>query len=224
MQSEEFRFPGHTEYLTEAFGCKNSLMFLTGEYFKIGVVTGHIPLSEVAESITTEAVYEKILLMHNSLLTDFGVRKPKIAVLGLNPHAGENGLLGAEEQDVIMPAIEKATAEGLIVIGPFPADGFFGNRMHQLYDGILAMYHDQGLVPFKLMNFETGVNFTAGLPVVRTSPDHGTAYAIAGKNEANEQSFREAVYSACDIIKNRRLYEEINRNPLQSQLIKEKEL
>jgi 4-hydroxythreonine-4-phosphate dehydrogenase len=224
IQSEEFRFPGHTEYLTSAFSLDDSLMFLCGEHFKLGVVTGHIPLSAVSANITEDRIYKKIRLMAQSLKTDFNIRKPKIAVLGLNPHAGDSGLLGSEEADLITPAIERANKSDIMAFGPFSADGYFGAHSYHNFDGTLAMYHDQGLIPFKYANFETGVNFTAGLPVVRTSPDHGTAYGIAGKNEANEQSFREAVYLACDIVKNRKLDIEVNKNPLKSQLVKEKEL
>jgi 4-hydroxythreonine-4-phosphate dehydrogenase len=224
IQNENFSFPGHTEYLMESFGMQDSLMFLIGEEFKIGVVTGHIPLSEVADAISSEKVLSKIRIMHESLITDFGIPNPKIAVLGLNPHAGESGLLGSEEEESITPAIEAARNEGILSMGPYPADGFFGTHMHHNFDGILAMYHDQGLVPFKLLHFEKGVNYTAGLPVVRTSPDHGTAYAIAGKNMANEQSFREAVYLACDVLRQKKAHEEMNRNPLQSQVSKEKEI
>ncbi|MGZ5281204.1 MAG: 4-hydroxythreonine-4-phosphate dehydrogenase PdxA [Bacteroidia bacterium] len=224
IQSEEFNFPGHTEYLTEKFGSENSLMFLVGEHFKIGVATGHIPLNQVSEKITAEGIVSKLQLMQTSLETDFNIRKPKIAVLGLNPHAGEAGLLGNEEIETIIPAIEKAKQNGIMAFGPFPADGFFGSRLYNSFDGILAMYHDQGLTPFKLLNFETGVNYTAGLRVVRTSPDHGTAYNIAGKNMADESSFREAVFMAATIVKNRALYIEVNKNPLRSQVVKEKEL
>ena len=223
IQSDTFKFAGHTEYITQALGKEDSLMFLHGEHFKLAVATGHIPLKEVAEKITSELIYKKIKLMHQSLKVDFNIRKPKIAVLGLNPHAGDNGLLGTEDIDIIAPAIARAKKEDLIVFGPYPADGYFGAHTYHQFDGTLAMYHDQGLIPFKFANFETGVNFTAGLPVVRTSPDHGTAYNIAGKNEANEQSFREAIYLACDIVKNRRMQIEVTKNPLKSQLVKEKE-
>ncbi|RYD77130.1 MAG: 4-hydroxythreonine-4-phosphate dehydrogenase PdxA [Sphingobacteriales bacterium] len=224
IQSEEFNFPGHTEYLTDKFGAENSLMFLVGEHFKIGVVTGHIPLSEVPRKISEQSILTKLQLMNTSLERDFNIRKPKIAVLGLNPHAGEEGLLGPEEVETITPAIETAKEKGIMAFGPFPADGFFGSRLYNSFDGILAMYHDQGLTPFKLLNFETGVNYTAGLKVVRTSPDHGTAYNIAGKNVADESSFREAVFMAATIVKNRALYIEVNENPLRSQLVKEKEM
>jgi 4-hydroxythreonine-4-phosphate dehydrogenase len=223
IQSEDFKFAGHTDYLAEAFNKSESLMVMDGEHFRVALVTGHIPVHEIASRITADAVYRKIKLMIQSLIVDFNIRKPKIAVLGLNPHAGDTGLLGTEENEMIMPAIERARKEDLLVFGPYPADGYFGAHTYHNFDATLAMYHDQGLVPFKFANFEKGVNFTAGLPVVRTSPDHGTAYDIAGKNLANEQSFREAVYLACEIVKNRRLYTEVNKNPLKSQMVKEKD-
>lgn len=204
IQSDAFKFPGHTEFLTQNFEAKDSLMFLCTEYFRVGVTTGHIPLSEVSKAITKDKLKSKINLMLKSVKKDFGILKPKIAVLGLNPHAGENGLLGKEENEVISPVIEAFKAEGHLVFGPFPADGFFGNNSYTKYDAILGQYHDQGLIPFKTIAFEEGVNFTAGLPIVRTSPDHGTAFDIAGKGVANESSFRAALYMAIDIIKNRR--------------------
>ena len=173
--------------------------------------------------ISTEGILKKLKLFQSSLKEDFNIRKPKIAVLGLNPHAGDGGLLGKEEIDIIIPAIEAAKKQDIIVFGPYPADGFFGAHTYHNFDGILAMYHDQGLIPFKFANFDTGVNFTAGLPVVRTSPDHGTGYDIAGKNQANEQSFRDAIYLACDIVKNRKIYAEVNKNPLKNQLTRERD-
>jgi 4-hydroxythreonine-4-phosphate dehydrogenase len=204
IQNDEFKFPGHTEFLTQNFEAKDSLMFLCTENIRVGVTTGHIPLSEVPNAITKDRLKSKINLMLKSVKNDFGIIKPKIAVLGLNPHAGENGLLGKEENEVISPVIEEFKAQGHLVYGPFPADGFFGNNSYSKYDGILAQYHDQGLTPFKTIAFEEGVNFTAGLSIVRTSPDHGTAFDIAGKGVANETSFRAALYMAIDIIKNRR--------------------
>lgn len=204
IQNDNFRFAGHTEYLTQHFGSNDSLMFLVSEGLRVGVVTGHIPLQDVSKSITTELIISKIKLMNASLKSDFGIQKPRIAVLGLNPHAGEEGLLGQEENTIIKPAIEACKSKGMLVFGPYPADGFFGTSHYKKVDGILAMYHDQGLIPFKTLAFDSGINFTAGLPVVRTSPDHGTAYDIAGKNLASENSMREAVYLACDIIRNRR--------------------
>ena len=217
IQSEKFSFPGHTEYLKAKFGVDETLMIMVGESMKIGIVSGHVPISQVSSLITTDSVLKKIRLMNHSLLHDFGIRKPRIAVLGLNPHAGDNGLLGKEENEKITPAILKAQQDGLLVFGPFPADGFFGAGSFKSFDGILAMYHDQGLTPFKALSFDTGVNFTAGLPVVRTSPVHGTAFSIAGKGEASDSSFRQALYLACDIFRNRQLYNSISKNPLRRQ-------
>jgi 4-hydroxythreonine-4-phosphate dehydrogenase len=217
VQSENFHFPGHTEYLKSKFGVDEALMFMIGESLKIGMVTGHVPLNKVSELITIDTVSQKIRLMHHSLQFDFAIRKPRIAVLGLNPHAGDNSLLGNEEAEVIIPAIQIAQQEGMLAFGPFPADGFFGAGSFTKFDGILAMYHDQGIIPFKALSFDTGVNFTAGLPIVRTSPVHGTAFSIAGKGEASENSFRQAVYLACDIYRNRQLYKEISHNPLKHQ-------
>jgi len=218
IHSEEFPFPGHTEYIEESFGAKgDSLMLLVGELLRIGVVTGHIPLSEVAASIDEEKVYSRIQIMHKTMVQDFRIRSPKIAVLGLNPHSGEEGLLGKEEEDIIMPAIKKAREkDNILVFGPYPADGFFGAADYKNFDAVLAMYHDQGLAPFKAIYFEEGVNFTAGLPVVRTSPAHGTAYHLAGKGEASTESFRQALYLALDIYRNRELYREITSDPLQT--------
>ncbi len=201
VQSDEFSFPGHTEYLTEQANEKESLMFLVNKGLRVGVVTGHVPLHEVSKRITKEKVVSKLTLMINSLKRDFGIKKPKVAVLGLNPHAGENGLLGKEEEDVIMPSIEQLREKNHLIWGPFPADGFFGQGTYRDFDGILAMYHDQGLIPFKTLAFEEGVNYTAGLPFIRTSPDHGTAFSIANKFEADETSFRNALYLANDIVR-----------------------
>jgi 4-hydroxythreonine-4-phosphate dehydrogenase len=217
VQSDTFHFPGHTEYLKSKFGIDEALMFMIGESLKIGIVTGHVPLSKVPELISVESVLKKIRLMNHSLIFDFGLRKPRIAVLGLNPHAGDNSLLGPEEAEKIIPAIQKAQQDGILAFGPFPADGFFGAGSFTKFDGILAMYHDQGIIPFKALSFDTGVNFTAGLPVVRTSPVHGTAFSIAGKGEASERSFLQAIFLACDIFRNRQLYNEISRNPLKPQ-------
>lgn len=204
IQSEEFKFPGHTEYFTEAFDSKESLMFLVSDVLRVGVVTGHIPLGRVRGAITQEKITQKLNLMFTSLTEDFGIQKPKIAVLGLNPHAGEDGLLGNEEKEVISPVLEQFRKKGNLVFGPFPADGFFGNAQFKHYDAVLAMYHDQGLIPFKYISFENGVNFTAGLSIVRTSPDHGTAYDIAGKNVAKETSMLEAIFTAIDVVRNRK--------------------
>ncbi|MEQ6119705.1 4-hydroxythreonine-4-phosphate dehydrogenase PdxA [Reichenbachiella sp. MALMAid0571] len=208
IQSDDFNFPGHTEYLTDIVGKNDSLMFMVSNSLRIGVVTGHIALKDVASSTTTEKIQSKLDLMIKSLKKDFGIVKPKIAVLGLNPHAGEKGLLGSEEEEVIIPLIENYKSKGQIVLGPFPADGFFGAGQHHKFDGVLAMYHDQGLIPFKALTFESGVNFTAGLPIVRTSPDHGTAFAIAGKDQASGNSMRQAIYLAMDIANQRREYQD----------------
>jgi 4-hydroxythreonine-4-phosphate dehydrogenase len=217
IQSDKFQFPGHTEYLKSKFNCDEALMFMIGESLKIGMVTEHVPLNKVSDLITVDSVLKKIRLMNHSLQFDFGIRKPRIAVLGLNPHAGDNTLLGREEADTIIPAIQRTQQDGILTFGPFPADGFFGAGSFTKFDGILAMYHDQGITPFKALSFDTGVNFTAGLPIVRTSPVHGTAFSIAGKGEASENSFRQAIYLACDIFKNRQLYKEISQNPLKHQ-------
>jgi 4-hydroxythreonine-4-phosphate dehydrogenase len=215
IQSEDFNFPGHTEYLQERGGAEESLMFLVSDTLKVGVVTGHIPVTKVSESITTEKILAKLKLMNNSLRNDFWIRKPKIAVLGLNPHASDNGLIGDEEQTKIIPAIEEARANDILAFGPYAADGFFANATYMQFDAVLAMYHDQGLIPFKQIAFESGVNFTAGLKFVRTSPDHGTAYDIAGKNIASDVSFREAIFTALHIAKHRIEGLELNENPLQ---------
>jgi 4-hydroxythreonine-4-phosphate dehydrogenase len=215
IQSEEFHFPGHTEYLQQRANSAESLMFMVSDTLKVGVVTGHIPIAKVAESITAEKILTKLRLMDQSLRQDFWVRKPRIAVLGLNPHAGDNGLIGNEEKDIIMPALEEARSNDILAMGPYPADGFFANGAYLQFDAVLAMYHDQGLIPFKQIAFEQGVNFTAGLSFVRTSPDHGTAYDIAGKNKASETSFREALFTAIHIMRRRRENEVLNENPLQ---------
>ncbi len=214
IQSPDFKFPGHTEYLDEKFGKGNSLMFLVSDILKVAVVTGHIPVAQVGQELTSEKIIKKIRLLNQSLIEDFSIRKPKIAVLGLNPHAGDNGVIGNEEKQIIIPAIDKVKEEGILAFGPYPADGFFGNSTYKQFDAVLAMYHDQGLIPFKTIAFNSGVNFTAGLPIVRTSPDHGTAYDIAGKNEASEESFRRAIYTAIDIYKIRNQYLELTANPL----------
>ncbi|QHS55374.1 4-hydroxythreonine-4-phosphate dehydrogenase PdxA [Mucilaginibacter sp. 14171R-50] len=214
IQNEEFSFPGHTEYLQHRDSKTESLMFLVSETLRVGVVTGHIPVSKIAESITTDKIVHKLKLMNASLQDDFWVRKPKIAVLGLNPHAGDNGLIGSEEKDIIIPAIEESRNNDVLAFGPYPADGFFANGTYMQFDAVLAMYHDQGLIPFKQIAFESGVNYTAGLSFVRTSPDHGTAYDIAGKNRASAVSFREALFTAIHLIKHRRETAELNENPL----------
>jgi 4-hydroxythreonine-4-phosphate dehydrogenase len=204
IQNEEFKFAGHTEYFTETFGVQDSLMLLVSEGLRVGVVTGHIPLGAVKEAITKEKIISKASILLQTLKRDFGIQKPRIALLGLNPHAGEEGLLGSEEQQLITPVIQELKHKGNMVFGPFPADGFFGTMSFKKYDAVLAMYHDQGLIPFKTIAFESGVNYTAGLPIVRTSPDHGTAYNIAGKNVASETSMREAIFLAIDIVNMRK--------------------
>ena len=214
IQSENFDFPGHTEYLAELFNAEDYAMLMVSEIMKMGVVTTHMPIAKVAGSLSKELILAKIRIIAKSLQQDFSITKPKIAVFGLNPHAGDNGLLGTEEKEIIIPAIEQAKKEGIIALGPFPADGFFGSDDYRKFDAILAMYHDQGLIPFKLASFERGVNYTAGLPIVRTSPSHGTAYSLAGENVASPESFRQALYLAIDIYKNRKIYKEISKNPL----------
>lgn len=214
IQAENFSFPGHTEYIQARCNAADSLMFLVSEDLKIGVVTGHIPVSEISSAITTEKIVAKLRLMHASLKTDFWIEKPKIAVLGLNPHAGDNGVIGTEEQTILAPAIEQANDLGIFALGPYPADGFFAGDAYLKFDAVLAMYHDQGLIPFKHIAFHNGVNFTAGLPVVRTSPDHGTGFDIAGKNLASESSFREAIFTAMNILRRRRETAELTANPL----------
>jgi 4-hydroxythreonine-4-phosphate dehydrogenase len=214
IQSETFKFSGHTEYVQAMSGAPDSLMFLISNTLKVGVVTGHVPLKDVAANITQESILSKLRLMNKSLKYDFWIEKPKIAVLGLNPHAGDDGLIGQEELEIILPAIEKAKQEGIFAFGAYPADGFFGNRTFDQFDAILAMYHDQGLIPFKSLSFHHGVNFTSGLPVVRTSPDHGTGYDIAGKNMASASSFRDALFEACHIVKRRREQQQLVDNTL----------
>jgi len=216
IQSDTFNFPGHTEYLQERSGSDDVLMFLISEDIRVGVVTGHIPITEVSSSITKDKIVKKLVMMNESLKKDFWIEKPKIAVLGLNPHAGDNGLLGKEEADIIAPAIQEAFDKGVICFGPYPADGFFGNGGYKQFDAVLAMYHDQGLIPFKTIAFSTGVNYSAGLKIVRTSPDHGTGYDIAGKNLADPTSFIEAIFAATHIVKNRREQEELLKNQLRS--------
>lgn len=203
MPREHFAFAGHTEYFAAEFGVTDNLMLLVSEDLRVGVVTGHIAIADVPKALTKEKILSKFNLMYESLKQDFGIIKPRIAILGLNPHAGEDGLMGNEEQQIISPVIKDLKNKGLLVFGPYPADGFFGSHLYKKFDGILAMYHDQGLTPFKTLAFDYGVNFTAGLPVVRTSPDHGTAYNIAGKGEADESSFRSALYLACDVVRSR---------------------
>jgi 4-hydroxythreonine-4-phosphate dehydrogenase len=214
IQSDKFNFPGHTEFLARKFDSKDYLMLMVSETMKVGLITTHLPISEVANYITKETILSKLRIIAHSLQQDFAVTRPRIAVFGLNPHAGDNGLLGKEEIDMIIPAIEQAKKEGIMALGPYPADGFFGSEDYRKFDAILAMYHDQGLIPFKLSSFERGVNYTAGLPVIRTSPAHGTAYSLAGEDKASPDSFRQALFLALDIYKNRQIHEEITKNPL----------
>jgi 4-hydroxythreonine-4-phosphate dehydrogenase len=214
IQSQKFTFKGHTEYLQARFRSEGVLMLMINSLMRIGVVTTHTPLSEVPAAISADSVLNKLRILNHSLLTDFVVSGPRIAVLGLNPHAGDEGLIGNEEEESIKPAIEEAKSENILAFGPFSADGFFGSGNYTKFDAILAMYHDQGMIPFKALTVEGGVNFTAGLPLVRTSPAHGTAYELAGKNEASEDSFRNAIYMASDIFMNRRSYQEMSANPL----------
>ena len=216
IQSDQFKYAGHTAYLADVFQSKDYLMLLVAKNIRIGVVTGHIPIKEVSQKITTELILSKIKVMQKSLMYDFGIRNPKIAILGLNPHASDEGVIGNEEEKVIIPAITKAKQDKILAFGPYPADGFFASSNYTAFDGILAMYHDQGLIPFKTLSFSDGVNFTAGLSVIRTSPAHGTAFDIAGKNEASDNSLRQAIYLAADIINNRREYDFYSKNPLKT--------
>ncbi|MCD8318926.1 MAG: 4-hydroxythreonine-4-phosphate dehydrogenase PdxA [Paraprevotella sp.] len=217
IQSDQFHFPGHTEYIQERVGeGREALMILMNDVLRVAFVTTHLPIREVAQAITKEAVMRKVRILHEALRRDFNVSKPRIAVLALNPHAGDDGLLGTEEKEIISPAIQELEKEDIICCGPYAADGFFGNRTYEYFDGILAMYHDQGLAPFKALAMENGVNFTAGLPIIRTSPDHGTAYDIAGQGKADASSMRQAVYTALDVFRNRKRDEEAHANPLRS--------
>jgi 4-hydroxythreonine-4-phosphate dehydrogenase len=215
IQSDQFIFTGHSDYLASKFNVEDHLMLMVSGDLRIGIITGHIPISQVSHRLSADLILSKIKIMEKSLRVDFNLGKPKVAVLGLNPHAGDNGLIGTEEAEFIEPAIQKARDMGILTFGPFPADGFFGSSNYRNFDGILAMYHDQGMLPFKTFGFEQGVNFTAGLPIVRTSPAHGTAFDIAGKNIASPDSFRHALYLAIDIHRNRKQYEELIKNPLE---------
>ena len=215
IQSDLFHFHGHTEYIEDCVGEGNkALMILTNGSLRVALVTTHLAIKDVAEAITKDRIVEKATILQKSLKRDFRITNPRIAVLALNPHAGDGGLLGKEEQNVIIPAIEEAVNRKITAFGPYAADGFFGNKQYSHFDGVLAMYHDQGLAPFKVIAMESGVNFTAGLQYVRTSPDHGTGYDIAGKNEATEQSMRQAIHAAIDIFRNRERYAEMTQNPL----------
>ena len=218
IQSQSFHFPGHTEYLEKKFGDNTpALMMLINDVMRVAVVTGHVPVKSVSSELTEKLILEKLIVLNNSLKNDFSIIRPRIAVLGLNPHAGDEGLLGDEEQRVIIPALKQAETLGIICVGPYSADGLFGSGNFNKFDAVLAMYHDQGLIPFKTVSMDTGVNFTAGLPIIRTSPDHGTAYDIAGQNIASEESFRQALYLAYDIYQNRMRNKEISANPLKTE-------
>lgn len=223
MSNEGFGFPGHTEYIQNAFGVKDVAMFMVSHRLKLAVVTGHVPLKDVASQITEEKILSKLRLINQSLKQDFVIDQPKIAVLSLNPHSGDGGLLGSEEQEIVIPAIRKATEEGILAFGPFSPDGYFGLSHYENFDATLAMYHDQGLSPFKSLSFEDGVNFTAGLPVVRTSPDHGTAFEMAGRDEADPRSMRAAIFTAIDIFRNRRRWQELQEGKMQERRLAENE-
>lgn len=214
IQSDSFAFPGHTEYIEQSIGEGKALMILANETLRVALVTGHVPVAKIASAITQELIEEKLTIFNASLKIDFGIGAPRIAVLALNPHAGDGGVIGKEEETIITPAIKAMREQGILCYGPFPADGFMGSGAYNHFDGVLAMYHDQGLVPFKVLAMENGVNFTAGLPIVRTSPDHGTAFDIAGKNMASPDSFRQALYMAIDIYRNRKNDSEARSNPL----------
>lgn len=220
IQSKSFKFPGHTDYLAQELE-GDALMLMVSDNLRVGLLTDHVPLNEVAGHLTEELIKKKIETVKQTLIRDFSINKPKIAVLGLNPHCGDGGVIGSEDDAVLKPTLKKIFDKGTLVFGPFPADSFFGSNHYEKYDAIIATYHDQGLIPFKTLSFARGVNYTAGLDKVRTSPDHGTAYDIAGKNQADFTSFKEAVYLAIDIYKSRIQYQEVSSNPLK---LKEKQL
>jgi len=220
IQSEEFKFPGHTDYLDKELE-GDALMLMVHDDLRVGLLTDHVPVNEVAKHLNEKLISSKIKTIIQTLKQDFEIEKPKVAVLGLNPHSGDNGVIGQEEEKIIKPALKKLFEAGNMVFGPFSADGFFGSAQYEKYDAVIATYHDQGLIPFKTLSFGNGVNYTAGLNKIRTSPDHGTAYEIAGKGVANHESFKEAVYLAIDIFKKRNDYQELIKNPLKT---KEKQL
>ncbi|MDN3678601.1 4-hydroxythreonine-4-phosphate dehydrogenase PdxA [Flavobacterium paronense] len=220
IQSEEFKFPGHTDYLDKELE-GNALMLMVQDNLRVGLLTDHIPVNDVAKHLTEKLIVQKIETVKKALIQDFGINKPKIAILALNPHAGDNGVIGKEDDEIVKPAIKKLFEKGTLVFGPFAADGFFGSSQYEKYDAVIATYHDQGLIPFKTLSFGGGVNYTAGLNKIRTSPDHGTAYEIAGKGIADYNSFKEAVYTAIDIYNSRNQYLEISKNPMKT---KEKQL
>lgn len=213
IQSERFKFPGHTDYLAKELG-GDSLMFMVTPSLKIGLLTDHVAVKDIASSITPELIEKKIDTIYETLQKDFRIGVPKIAVLGINPHSGDNGVIGQEDEEVLKPTLQKINDQGKLVFGPYAADSFFGTKNYKNFDAVVAAYHDQGLIPFKTLSFGNGVNFTAGLSGVRTSPDHGTAFEIAGKNKADFSSFREAVFTGIQIFKNRKEYEELIKNPL----------
>ena len=216
IQSEAFQFPGHTDYLAKELE-GDSLMFMISDNLKVGLLTDHVPLKDIAELITPELIEKKIAIIKKTLQQDFRISKPKIAVLGINPHSGDNGLIGKEDENVLKPTLQKIREKGTLVYGPYAADSFFGSKNHQNFDAVVASYHDQGLIPFKALSFGEGVNFTAGLSKVRTSPDHGTAFDIAGKDRANINSFKEAVFKAIEIYRTRKEYKKLTENPLRKQ-------
>ncbi len=213
IQSEDFKFPGHTDYLDQELE-GNALMLMVQDNLRVGLFTDHVAINEVASHLTEELIVKKIETIKNTLIQDFSINKPKIAVLGLNPHCGDGGVIGNEDDSILRPALRKIFEKGTLVFGPFAADGFFGSNQYEKYDAIIATYHDQGLIPFKTLSFGKGVNYTAGLNKVRTSPDHGTAYDIAGKGVADYNSFKEAVYLAIDVFHSRNQYAEISQKPL----------
>ncbi|MFO7720894.1 MAG: 4-hydroxythreonine-4-phosphate dehydrogenase PdxA, partial [Gillisia sp.] len=216
IQSEEFKFPGHTDYLAQELQ-GNSLMFMITDDLKVGLLTDHVPLKDIAGIITPELIEKKITTIQKTLQQDFRISKPKIAVLGINPHSGDHGLIGQEDETILKPTIQKLKDKGYLVFGPYAADSFFGSKNHENFDAIIASYHDQGLIPFKTLSFGEGVNYTAGLSKVRTSPDHGTAFEIAGKNCADINSFKEAVFKAIEIFNTRKEYKKLTRDPLRKQ-------
>lgn len=215
IQSEEFKFPGHTDYLDKELE-GDALMLMVHDDLRVGLLTDHVPVNEVAKHLTEKLILNKIKTIIETLKQDFEIEKPKVAVLGLNPHSGDNGVIGQEEEKIIKPTLKKLFDAGNMVFGPFPADGFFGSAQYEKYDAVIATYHDQGLIPFKTLSFGNGVNYTAGLNKIRTSPDHGTAYEIAGKGVANHESFKEAVYLAIDVYNRRNDYQELIKNPLKT--------
>lgn len=219
VYGNQFPYTGHTPFLQDRFQTKDVLMLMAAGDFRVGLVTEHVPVKDVAGHLTRTGILSKLLIMNDSLKRDFNVQRPKIAVLALNPHAGDNGLTGTEEEEIIRPAIKDARQHGMIVEGAFAADGFFGRHHHLQFDGVLAMYHDQGLIPFKSLAVKEGINFTAGLPIIRTSPDHGTAFDIAGKGLADSTSFTASIFEAINIFRNRLFYDDIRKNPLKKRFV-----